>query len=435
MVSRRFFVALWVVAAGPWPAVAGPFPVRVSENGRHLVDADGKPWLYHADTGWQVFSRLTLKEADEYFADRVTFGFTAIQTQLAPPKPDGKKPDGTNRAGVAPFRDANDFTTINEDYFKHADAVIADAAKRGLLLAVNPVWLADYKEQYKANGPDGCRAYGKWLGARYKGAANVIWVVGGDAAWGTHTPLVRAMAEGLRAGGAKQLITAHVDTPNSAEDRYPGAKWLDLNSTYTYAPDYRWGPYHVYARCLRDYHREKPKPFVLIESYYEDEHEAKPQWIRRQAYWSLLSGACGQAVGSRTYLFKPDWKERLDSVGYRSMKHLKGLFDRFAWWELVPDDKAEWLTDGRGRFNGGTDRTGYDYVAAARGKEFALAYLPTPRAVTVDASKLGWSRVKAVWFDPRGGGSVPAGTLAGTGTHRFAPPGEDDWVLVLTAGR
>ena len=42
------------------------FPLKISENRRHFVTQQGKPFLYHADTGWQIFTKLTTEEAIEY---------------------------------------------------------------------------------------------------------------------------------------------------------------------------------------------------------------------------------------------------------------------------------------------------------------------------------------------------------------------------------
>jgi hypothetical protein len=35
------------------------FPLKVSDNCRYLVDQNNRPFLYHADTGWQLFLRLS----------------------------------------------------------------------------------------------------------------------------------------------------------------------------------------------------------------------------------------------------------------------------------------------------------------------------------------------------------------------------------------
>ena len=43
-----------VLEAGAATALPGParFPLRVSSNGRYLVDSAGKPFFYQADTPW-----------------------------------------------------------------------------------------------------------------------------------------------------------------------------------------------------------------------------------------------------------------------------------------------------------------------------------------------------------------------------------------------
>ncbi len=73
------------------------FPLKVSENRRHLVDQQGTPFLYQADTPWMLFTKPTETEAKEYIARRKEQGFTALQVMLT----------GflgmTNRAGELPF--------------------------------------------------------------------------------------------------------------------------------------------------------------------------------------------------------------------------------------------------------------------------------------------------------------------------------------------
>ena len=78
-------------------AVEPTFPLKVSESRRHLVDQAGTPFLYHADTPWMLFTKLTEAEAKDYIARRKEQGFTALQVQLT----------GffgmTNVAGARPF--------------------------------------------------------------------------------------------------------------------------------------------------------------------------------------------------------------------------------------------------------------------------------------------------------------------------------------------
>jgi hypothetical protein len=169
-------------------------------------------------------------------------------------------------------------------------------------------------------------------------------------------------------------------------------------------------------------------PFVLMETTYEGEHNASPVQVRRQAYWAVLCGACGQFLGNRPiWLFDPGWQSAIDAVGSQDMVRLKAFYTSRSWYNLVPDQKHEIVTGGLGEFNG------MDYLAAARTADGStlMAYLPTARAVTIDMSKLSGSRLRAWWFDPRSGGTQPAGEFEASGVQQLTPPGEGDWCLVI----
>src|SRR5687768_5232210 len=53
--------------------------LKVSENKRFLVTADGKPFFWLGDTAWELFHRLTREEAEKYLKNRADKGFTVIQ--------------------------------------------------------------------------------------------------------------------------------------------------------------------------------------------------------------------------------------------------------------------------------------------------------------------------------------------------------------------
>jgi hypothetical protein len=78
--ALRSWVGLLALAgAGAAAAPAAEHPLRVSEDGRHLVQADGRPFLYLADTAWQLFHRLSREAAGRYLEDRAAKGFTVVQ--------------------------------------------------------------------------------------------------------------------------------------------------------------------------------------------------------------------------------------------------------------------------------------------------------------------------------------------------------------------
>ena len=77
----------------------------------------------------------------------------------------------------------------------------------------------------------------------------------------------------------------------------------------------------------------------------------------------------------------------------------------------------------------------YEYIAATRGKDYALFYTYTGRSFKVDLMKLKFSPRKAAWFSPSTGERKPFSEYRNTLDKEFDPPGEpangNDWVLIL----
>jgi hypothetical protein len=114
-----------------------------------------------------------------------------------------------------------------------------------------------------------------------------------------------------------------------------------------------------------------------------------PQILRRQEYWSLLSGATGQLYGNHyTWQFicpqrdsagncVGGWKDQLDTPGAVQMAYVTALFEPRKWYELVPDQTHTVVTAGFGTF--GSE----DYVTAGRTPDggLAMVYVPSVRTV------------------------------------------------------
>jgi hypothetical protein len=71
---------------------------------------------------------------------------------------------------------------------------------------------------------------------------------------------------------------------------------------------------------LLDYDRPDAPPTFMVEANYEFEHNAAdlgtPEILRRQEYWTMLSGACGQLYGNAwTWPFASGWQSHLDTPG------------------------------------------------------------------------------------------------------------------------
>ncbi|HLY20388.1 MAG TPA: glycoside hydrolase family 140 protein [Bryobacteraceae bacterium] len=403
-------------------AGAGPYPVTIGADHRHLVDQSGAPFLAQGDAPWSLISGLTSEEAERYLEHRRRQGFNSIIVNLIEHKFRGP----VNRYGEGPFTTPGDFATPNEKYFEHADRVIRKAAEKGIQVFLSPIYLGyigtdeGWVAEALANGPEKCRGWGRYVGKRYRGFDNLVWLMGGDRNPDTARADVDAVAAGIREFDTRHVFTAHCHPENSAIDQYKNDGWLDLNTTYTYGI--------VHRMLLADYNRMPHMPFVLVETTYEGEHNASAVQIRRQAYWAVLCGATGQFMGNRPiWLFDPGWEAALDSPGSQDIIRLNALFRSRRWDQLVPDEKHEVVVDGLGEFRG------LDYLAAARTPDggTVIAYLPTARALTVDMTKMAGAAAKAWWYNPRTGAADAAGEFPTTGKRQFTPVGEGDWILVL----
>ena len=202
--------------------------------------------------------------------------------------------------------------------------------------------------------------------------------------------------------------------------QYPGASWIDLNTTYSDCVQ-------ASKQLADDYGRAGPIPFFLIEGKYENEG-ASAACLRSQAYWSILEGGIGSFFGNNPiWSFGPGWQGALDSQGGRSMGLVSDLFHSRAWATLVPDVSHSVLTAGYG------DLGTASYAPAARTQNgnTVIAYSPDQRPLTVNMAKVSGSQARAWWFDPSSGQATSIGSYPTTGSRSFTPPSSGDWVLVL----
>jgi hypothetical protein len=414
------------------------FPLTLQPGKRYLQDANGKPFLICGDSAWSLIVQLTRENVDLYLDDRRSRGFNAILVELIEHQFATNAP--ANIYGEKPFLTDSDYGTPNERYFAHADWVLRRAAEKGFLVLLTPSWIGagggneGWYREMSANGLDKLRAFGQYLGRRYRDMNNILWVHGGD-----YNPpnkdLVRAIAMGIRDCDTSSLNTAHCAPETAAADYWQGEPWLQLNTVYTYRP--------VFAHALKQYSRLDRLPFFLIESAYENEHDATEQRLRAQAYQALLTGAVGQCFGNNpiwhfdfdgtgVHPAPTDWKRALKSRGTQSMTHLRNLFMRLPWWLLEPDLGEFFAINYRG--------FGFDRVVAARSadRSYMIAYLPVSHEITLDFKPLAGPNISGSWYDPTSGDylDVSAGAFSASTLQKFEPPrsnkaGSSDWVLIL----
>lgn len=418
------------------PSPATDAPIRVSDDGRHFVDGAGQPFFWLGDTAWPLFARYTRDEAERYLADRAERGFTVIQGVLAWGGGTGfeERQPGPNYAGERPWLDG-DPARPNERYFRHVDHLLGVAQDRGLVLAMLPTW-GYYVNDVQALDVESARAYGRWLGARYRERPNIVWVNGGDRIPTGYEDVYRALAHGLREGdGGAHLITYHPCGWRSSAQFFPQEDWLDFHMIETWT---QWPK--VYPAVLSDTLVWPRKPVVLGEGAYENGPEyplgpITPLVVRRQAWWALMAGGFFTYGQDRMWRMGPGWTDTFGTPGATQM----GVFRRIAtsrpWWRMVPD---------QGVFESGvgSERTLNAALRAVDGK-CAMIYLSGQCHALIHLDRVLTREVRATWVDPRTGEERDAGTYA-TGnlvegrtfprpqSQWFSTPGHwEDAVLIL----
>jgi Protein of unknown function (DUF4038)/Putative collagen-binding domain of a collagenase len=425
-------------AVSPTPASA--FPLTVDPTGRYLVDRDGRPFLVVGDSPQALIAQLSEPQADHFFADRQRAGFNSVWINLLCNMYTGGRSDAKTYDGIAPFTKPGDLSTPNPAYFARADAIIGLAAKHDLAVFLDPIETGGWLDVLRSNGTARAYNYGRYLGQRYRRNQNIVWLNGNDfQTWSKprDDALALAVARGIRSTDPHALQTVELNYPTSTSSDDP--RWkriIGLDAAYTYAP--------TYAEVLKAYGRADHLPVFMIEASYEGEHDyVGPSTLRRQEYWTMLSGATGQFYGNRyTWQFIDGWPQHVDTIGSRQLTFVTSLFARRRWFDLVPDSRHRLVVAGYGSYSADGDLNANDYVAAARTPDgrLAIAYLPTGRPVRVDMRTMAGRRVQAQWYDPTSGrySTIPGSPFAPSGTRRFTSPGrnhegDQDWVLVLTA--
>lgn len=202
---------------------------------------------------------------------------------------------------------------------------------------------------------------------------------------------------------------------------------------------------------LHNYNQKPTMPTFLMEAHYDLERVGRPSdygtpvVLRREEYWTMLSGGKGQFYGNAyTWSFQLGWKFNLDTVGVRQLMIWHQLFASLPWQDLVPDQDHKVITAGLGSYGNLQTRVSQStYCTAARtpGGSLVVAYMPTARVITVNMASLK-APAYARWFDPTNGTytTIPGGPFANSGTRQFTPPGKNgegagDWVLLLKASR
>jgi hypothetical protein len=456
--------------------------LRVAKDGHRIEHADGTPFLWLGDTAWGMFQQLTREEVDQYLGARQKLGFTVIQSVAYWYPHGGGIASGPGNAedayGHRPFTGGEDSPNTAEplvvpggspgapnDYWDNVDSVVEAVRKHGMYLALLPDWgrayiTPQFGGAHEEIDADEARAYGAFLGRRYRDEPHIVWVLGGDAkaqieGQYDRRNVFRALAEGIVYGVTGKRVAW--DRPDPAWDRVFMTYHPDGDASYNSSSWFRKDAWldangvevwrevdEVYPTMLRDYELEGPaRPSLFLEGSYEYgsyRHECgwvTPVRVRRQAYQTFFAGGAGHTYGAGPiwsmrgtggdYNCGYTWQQALAFPGAKQIAVVLQAFLReYDWSKWTPDGGM--ITGPAGE--GDSLKTG---VRTADG-DMALVYFADNTGTTI-RNTLDRA-AQADWFDPRDGMTQPAGRIESGESREMQPPGGwEDAVLVLRRER
>jgi hypothetical protein len=425
--------------------------MTLSSNGNYLVNSyTNQPVFITGEDGWGAITDLNSAEVSTYLKNRAHRGFNAIWMAAADNTYQPNPP--VNYYGNPPF-DGADFTNENPNYWSNVDAVLTLASKLGITVFLSPAFVGDgpgsgYYNSYLDSSDAVMTAYGTFLGNRYQGYNNIVWVLGGDA-WPSDSGLYQKIADvgsGIAAADPNHLITLEA-CERCATNGYDSVQafqevpmtvpaWLTLDWAY---PQYTT----TVGACQNDYTQSPFLPPLAGENYYELDYGMTEPGLRFEMYSEVLSGCyLGRIFGNGAiWSFDspngdtccqdgtPAWRSQLSSAGSLTEEYQGRLFRSRENWLLVPDIDHTVVTAGYGR--------GLSMTTDARTSDgqSIIAYIPNGNAttITVDMSQIisSSNQAKAWWYNPQTAKGTLIGAYPNKGSRKFHALSKDDWVLVI----
>ncbi|WP_447642953.1 MULTISPECIES: glycoside hydrolase family 140 protein [Chitinophagaceae] len=432
----------------------------VSSDGHFLQTKDGKPFFWLGDTGWLLFVKLTREETIQYLDTRKSQGYNVVQAMVIHDIKHAKNRYGKyaiqdgNIAKPIVTKGANPSDSAQYDFWDHVDYVVKEAGKRGMYIALVPLWGSNVKDGKVS--VQQVTVFARFLAERYKSFSNIVWMNGGDIKGSDGMAVWQAIGNTIKKYDPNHLMTFHPRGRYSSSEWFQHAAWLDFNifqsghrdyaqDTSTQEKNHFGEDNWKYVKV--DYHLQPTRPVLDGEPSYENiphglHDSLQARWtaqdLRRYAYWSVFAGGAGFTYGENAVMqfhvvkegrgsfgVRDDWQDVLNAPAATQMHYLKDLILRYSYFDRKP--AQEILVNNVGRK--------YHYLLATMGKDFALVYTYCGDSIQVDVSRLNFKLGAATWLQPATGKELKCDFSAGKKIATFIPPGAsvagNDWVLIL----
>ena len=458
-----------VPQAGNQPGT-GQF-MALSQDKTYLVNTfTNQPVFITGDTAYALAMQLASdSDIEAYLANRQAKGINLIWAALVDYGFHADAKTENDAAGDSPWNGGADFTGMSSAtaYWAHVDYVLQRAAAHGITVLAGTGFTSSFNKcdipyfaTMASSSDDTMKAYGAFLGNRYKSYPNITWLMGGDAnlslcGSGLANKL-NDIAMGIMSADPAHLIAIEATGDNwgeaSATNWLPFTRgtrnpngWITLGTIYpkglpskTFALEID----DIVSQIAIESGADPFVPFFSMEDPYETEPNEAPynnQQLRQEGYTEVLGGAyLGRLFGSSAiWPFNSTccmpagykWQSDLDATPSFDQQRLGQLFRSREHWMMEPDITHTVVRDGYG--SGAT----LTVTSRTRDGESIIAYIPNGNAatLTVDMSKITSASHQAIcwWYSPSSGAAILIGNFGNSGTKRFTPPDSKDSVLVI----
>jgi hypothetical protein len=425
--------------------------VRVAPGRTFLEHADGTPFFWLADTGWNAALHSTPGEWRQYIKERVRQRFTAVQwvaTQWrASPQGDRlNEPAFTGRDAIA----------VNPSFFQRLDAKVDALNQAGLLSVPVMLWAIGSGTTPAVNPgfslpEDQAIRLAQYQVARWQGN-DVVWFLPGDGDYrGERAEKWKRIGRAVFGEGRHAPVTLHPGGMHWVLGEFQNEPWVDIHGYQSgHGDDEKTLRWMTEGPPATDWKVAPVRPFINLEPPYEG-HLAyqsrqliSPHTVRRAVYWSLLNaptagvsygghGVWGWDDGTRTPTDHPNtgipqpWQKAMLMPGAEQMRHVADFFTSIDFWRLRPAPQA--LAEQPGTVAASR------FVAAAASEtgDTLVVYTPEVRTIALNAQAV--PQGPAVWLNPRTGARASAAGVRSGSEVRFEASGEGDWLLLVRRTR
>lgn len=436
--------------------------LKVSDDKRYFVYADGMPFFYLGDTHWlyihERFSTSNVKGVASQFKyvvdKRVAQGFTVYQSEAI------QHPHGTNSPGGGGLHTAKDeepHCNFREGFdekdlagFQNIDRKFKYIADKGLVHANSAVcWALDPSEFPAAYTEEFMYKLGKYWAARY-GAYPVLWTVAQEIDKNMYNRydsvtinkwfnVAKALDEN---DGYHHPLTAHME--NTSSTRASNSWWVNKLYHKWWGVQWQRDLKDNLAVIGKEFWNAGPKPSVLYESAYEG-FWTDAKGAREAGYDAFQNGMYGYGYGANgvwSDLYSKDpvdygtdyempvrfmsWYDGANLEGANQLTYLKRFYTAIKWWALIPRfQDTEWSSF--------VDKS-QCYLASDGQRTFVVYFTNIVRATGEIRNMEKNVNYSAKWYDPRKGTYTLINTFKTATGNWVVPnkPDSEDWILLVT---